>query len=187
MKAARVGNVDKDHSFEPEDGAFVAESWLVKASDPVFPEEKEGSWAVAIKVEDDELWSAVKNGDIGGLSMGGIADKLHKEDGSVGAILSMIKRLIKREEKDMDEKKVKEIAVAAVTEAIEKMAKPLTKETVILAVNEAVKEIVKPVNERLEKLEKQTPGSGQGENDLNDDTDHAALAADIVKAFKGEE
>ncbi|SDP77019.1 XkdF-like putative serine protease domain-containing protein [Desulforhopalus singaporensis] len=241
MKAARVGNIDKDHSFEAEEGAFVAESWIVKAGDPVFPDEKEGAWAVAIKIEDDELWSGVKKGEIGGLSIGGYADKIAKavdfnaaltvdgfwqyfnsleraiksviEDDSItdkkaavaenidqfkatvvenvtksqgDGLLAKLKRLIKREEQDMDEKQVKEIATAAVTEAIEKMAKPIRKEDLVTTVVAATKEIVKPIEARLEAIEKQTPGSGQGEGELDDKTDYQALGAEIVKAYKGE-
>ncbi|SDP78144.1 XkdF-like putative serine protease domain-containing protein [Desulforhopalus singaporensis] len=191
MKAARVGNIDKDHSFEAEEGAFVAESWIVKAGDPVFPDEKEGAWAVAIKIEDDELWSAVRKGDIGGLSIGGYADKIAKTDDfnsvlTVDGLLAKLKRLIKREEQDMDEKQVKEIATAAVTEAIEKMAKPIRKEDLVTTVVAATKEIVGPIEARLEAIEKQTPGSGQGEGELDDKTDYQALGAEIVKAYKGE-
>lgn len=74
MKERNTTNVDKQHSFENVE-AFVAESWIVKENDPVFPDEPVGSWAVAIKLESDELKKAVKNGDITGLSMAGTAIK----------------------------------------------------------------------------------------------------------------
>lgn len=77
MKERNTTNVDKQHSFENVE-AFVAESWIVKEGDPVFPDEPIGSWAVAIKLESDELKKAVKDGDIAGLSMAGTAIK--KED-----------------------------------------------------------------------------------------------------------
>lgn len=242
MKSARVGNVDKDHSFEKEDGAFVAESWIVRKEDPVFPDEKEGSWAVAIKVEDEELWSLVKKGDIGGLSIGGVADKIAKaadfnsvqtveglwrffnpleqsiksiiEDNEVedksaainetldqfkravsesvnkshsdNSLLSKIKRLIKREESDMDEKQVEKIAGKVVGEAINKMEKPISKDDLVVIVGEAVKEIVNPIDERLGKIEKSTGGSQQAGDEIDDKTDYKTLASDIVKAFKGE-
>jgi hypothetical protein len=35
--------------------------------------EKEGSWAVGIKVEKEETWQLIKNGEITGLSMAGMA------------------------------------------------------------------------------------------------------------------
>ena len=67
-------NIDKGHSYVPEN-AFVAESWLIRKGDPLFPDEPEGAWAVGIKVEDDALWEEVKKGEISGLSMGGTAIK----------------------------------------------------------------------------------------------------------------
>ncbi len=78
MKEGRVGNIDRHHSFAAEDGAFVAESWIIKAGDPVFPDEKEGAWAISVKIEDEELWEEVKKQEIGGLSIGGMADKIEK-------------------------------------------------------------------------------------------------------------
>lgn len=74
MKERNTTNVDKQHSFENVE-AFVAESWIVKENDSVFPDEPVGSWAVAIKLESDELKKAVKDGDIAGLSMAGTAIK----------------------------------------------------------------------------------------------------------------
>jgi hypothetical protein len=72
MKNARTNNVDKQHNFISDEG-FVAESWLTKNGDPVFPEEKAGSWAVGIKVEKEETWQLVKSGAITGLSLAGLA------------------------------------------------------------------------------------------------------------------
>lgn len=74
MKNKNTGNVDKDHSFEIEK-AYVAESWILKENDAIFPDEPIGSWAVAIKLEDEELKKAVKDGDIAGISMAGTATK----------------------------------------------------------------------------------------------------------------
>lgn len=79
MKERNTTNVDKQHSFENVE-AFVAESWIVKASDPIFPDEPVGSWAVAIKLESDELKKAVKDGDIAGLSMAGTAVKKEEKE-----------------------------------------------------------------------------------------------------------
>jgi hypothetical protein len=72
MRCARTNNVDKQHDFIPDEG-FVAESWIVKENDSIFPDEPAGSWAVGIKVENDETWQSVKNGEITGLSLAGLA------------------------------------------------------------------------------------------------------------------
>lgn len=74
MKNKNTANVDKDHTFDIEK-AFVAQSWIIKANDAVFPDEPEGSWAVAIQLEDEELIKAVKDGEIAGISMAGTATK----------------------------------------------------------------------------------------------------------------
>lgn len=78
MKNLRAVNIDKNHSFENEQ-AFVAESWLIRKDDPLFPEEKEGSWAVGIIVEDDDVWKEILDGKIEAVSMGGIADKVQDQ------------------------------------------------------------------------------------------------------------
>jgi len=74
MKSLNAKNVDIEHSFNSED-AFVAESWIVKSGDPVFGDEPEGSWAVAIKLEDENLKALAKSGELAGLSMAGVAHK----------------------------------------------------------------------------------------------------------------
>lgn len=84
MKERNTTNVDKQHSFENVD-AFVAESWIVKEGDPVFPDEPVGSWAVAIKLESEELKKAVKDGDIAGLSMAGTAVKKEEKELTIKA------------------------------------------------------------------------------------------------------
>lgn len=83
MKARNTLNVDKQHDFN-NINAYVAESWIVKANDPVFPDAV-GAWAVAIKVEDPELKQAIERGDIAALSMAGDAktEVLSEEDGNI--------------------------------------------------------------------------------------------------------
>jgi tetrahydromethanopterin S-methyltransferase subunit B len=70
MNKARTNKVDDSHDFVADDG-FVAESWILKSADPLFPDESVGSWAVGIKVTNDETWEKVKSGEIGGLSLAG--------------------------------------------------------------------------------------------------------------------
>lgn len=72
MQARKTNRVDAGHDFDPDEG-FVAESWIVKGGDPLFPIEPVGSWAVGIKVLKEETWAKVKAGEITGLSMAGSA------------------------------------------------------------------------------------------------------------------
>ena len=85
MKNLSGRNVDKNHSFEKQN-AYIAESWLVRKGDPVFEKEKDGAWAVGIKLEDDKLIEGIKKGEIKGLSMAGQAETVKKGDDSTGLI-----------------------------------------------------------------------------------------------------
>lgn len=74
LKNQLLHNVDSNHDFNPEKG-YVCESWIIRGDDPLFPDEKEGTWAVVIRVEDDATWEMVKAGDLAGLSFAGTARK----------------------------------------------------------------------------------------------------------------
>lgn len=91
MQARRTTNVDKQHDFQADEG-FVAESWIVRQGDPVFPDEKPGAWAVAIKVLSDETWQEIKEGKIQGISLAGVArvEEVNKSDG----FLERLKRFL---------------------------------------------------------------------------------------------
>jgi len=75
MRNLSLRNIDVDHSYVKAE-AYVAESWLIRKGDPMFPNERVGAWAVGIKVEGPKLWEKVRKGKIKALSMGGIADKV---------------------------------------------------------------------------------------------------------------
>lgn len=80
MKNLRLHNLDRNHDNAPTGDAFVAESWLLKEKDPIFPEDPAGSWAVGIIVESEELWKTVKSGEINALSMGGSGEKIPDQE-----------------------------------------------------------------------------------------------------------
>lgn len=72
MREGRTGQVDSDHDGEAGKG-YVAESWLVRPRDPLFPDEPPGTWAVGVKVTDPATWQRVERGELRGLSMAGLA------------------------------------------------------------------------------------------------------------------
>jgi hypothetical protein len=72
MREGRLKNIDTEHSFTNE-MAYVAECWLVRKNDPLFPDEPEGSWAVGIQIGDPDLWRQLKSGELTGISLAGIA------------------------------------------------------------------------------------------------------------------
>jgi len=82
VKQGFAQNVDKDHTFKNED-AFVAESWITKENDPLFPSDPVGSWAVGIKLESEELLKEARDGKLSALSMAGLANReeVEKADG----------------------------------------------------------------------------------------------------------
>ena len=67
MKEGRNQNIDTNHQFAKVQ-AFVAETWIVKAGDSMFPNDI-GAWAVGIKIEDEALWKGLKNGKFTGISL----------------------------------------------------------------------------------------------------------------------
>ena len=164
MKGLRLLNVDAQHDFDPK-AAFVAESWITKGADPLFPDEPEGSWAVGIRVEDEALWASVKKGELAGLSMAGYAAKVRKgEDGVLAKMEQFFTRLLKAvegaEAKNAQPRQPAETKPgagaptgeeAAETEAVEKVAKALEG---IPALVEAVAKL----DGRLKALEAATPG-----------------------------
>lgn len=63
---ALTGAVDVQHDNDAREGCYVVESFIARKSDPEFIE---GAWVVAMKVEDDDLWTAVKTGRLNGFSI----------------------------------------------------------------------------------------------------------------------
>lgn len=85
MRDRNTDNVDVQHNLIKTD-AFVAESWIVQPDAPLFGDNP-GAWAVAIKVENEDIWQAIKDGIIGGISLYGQA-RTNKAKG-------LLKRLLK--------------------------------------------------------------------------------------------
>lgn len=171
MRSRNVLNVDVDHDFDPK-AAFVAESWIVKGVDTLFPEEREGAWAVGIRVEDPELWARVKKGELEGISMAGCAIKVRKSDENEGGgfltkLEEMLGRLLKSEQKEKTGKQeeAQEDKDASLDDFVVKIAKAVK--------DEAAADIGKRLDdfaERLEKIEKSTLGktsNGVGGDDKN--------------------
>lgn len=79
MRMKNTDQIDMQHDRIAGNG-FVAETWIVKSGDPMFPDD-EGAWAVGIKVTDDKAWEMVKSGAIKGLSLNalGLVEELSKE------------------------------------------------------------------------------------------------------------
>lgn len=65
--------IDIQHSFEEAKGVSVVESSVTKADCTIEGEEiKKGTWIMTVEITDEDIWKSVENGDITGLSMGGV-------------------------------------------------------------------------------------------------------------------
>jgi len=173
MKALKAQNVDKQHSFKVDGGAYVAESWIVREGDPLFKSEPEGAWAVGIKCEDAALYEEAKT-ELPAISMAGTATIVSKSaDEQPQESMRLLRKIWSyitkqeqpMEEQEMDEKKINELISAAIAKSAEGKPAPITEEQIAKTVAEVAAEALKPVIERLEKLEKQTPGTRQDESD----------------------
>ena len=71
MEKRRTTSIDADHDGEAGKG-YVAESWIVRSGDPLFPNEPAGAWAIGIKVTDEPTWQRILKGELTGLSMAGV-------------------------------------------------------------------------------------------------------------------
>lgn len=134
MREGRLKNIDTEHSFTSE-MAFVAETWLVRKGDALFPNEPEGSWAVGIQINDPDLWKKLKSGELTGISLAGIArhepdpdepgQQLYTEKGEVpGLVARLLKALTGAppqetvEETDMNEEQVTALVSKAIASAL---------------------------------------------------------------------
>lgn len=79
---AKNGNkVDLQHNFVSEEGTAVVESWIAKSDCDIGGETvKEGTWLMTVEINDDSLWQSIQNGEITGLSMGGLGVYAQEED-----------------------------------------------------------------------------------------------------------
>ena len=88
----RLLKVDTQHNFD-QNGSVVVENYILRASDPMFPTTKSGSWVTVIKIGAEETWAQIKNGEIGGLSLAGLSgvEPVEKGDGAMGEFLKVLK------------------------------------------------------------------------------------------------
>ncbi len=93
LQSRRSACIDADHDHAAARG-YVAESWLVRAGDPMFPAEPEGAWAVGIKVTDPDTWARIERGELKALSLAGVGRREPApEPEAVAALGASIERL----------------------------------------------------------------------------------------------
>lgn len=73
MADLNVYNIDTQHNFQAVD-AHVCESFIVTKSDDEWPQ---GSWVIAVKINDDGVWEGISKGDYEAFSMAGVANRYY--------------------------------------------------------------------------------------------------------------
>ena len=104
MKRSNMKAIDTDHSLEIADGCFIVESWIVKEGDSMFPEDV-GAWAIAIKIEDEDIKKGIKDGTYTGFSLYGFAKTI---EGSEPTKEKSEKPKVKSDDDNEEEKTVLE-------------------------------------------------------------------------------
>lgn len=69
MKTARTTMIDVNHDNKVDYGCYMVESFIARDSDPDYAA---GAWVGVIKVANDEIWTAIKSGEITGFSFEGV-------------------------------------------------------------------------------------------------------------------
>lgn len=73
MKLANLGgSIDTNHD-ERSNGSYPVESFIAREGDPDYTP---GAWVLGTKVEDDEIWKAIKKGELNGYSFQALVRKL---------------------------------------------------------------------------------------------------------------
>jgi hypothetical protein len=101
MRNGLTKNVNEDHQTNMlSKDVFVLESWLIDSARgttaPKGFESIEGSWFGSMKINNDEIWNKIKNGDFSGFSVEGDfipTGELNTDD----RILEAVKKIIKKE------------------------------------------------------------------------------------------
>lgn len=67
--------VDEEHSFAPQPGIFMIESFLIDRTAGIAPTEwpdlPDSTWMAKYKVENDDIWAKIKDGTFRGFSIAG--------------------------------------------------------------------------------------------------------------------
>lgn len=181
MKNRNTNNIDKQHNSNPEEG-FVAESWILEKNDPHFPDEPEGSWAVAIKVTKDDTWSKIKSGEITGLSMAGVAEveEVQKKDNSFTVLLKTLSGSIKQSfaslKKDFNTA-FNQMAVRDYVYTLERAIDEILSDETIEDKKPAIMESIEQFKSAMEQAEISKSAKGS----ISNKTDNETAAEEAIK------
>ena len=105
FKRSKQNGTNVDHKDEVSGGVTVVESWIVE--NPEMDKSKhlgyenipKGSWFVSYKVDNNELWDKVKNGEVLGFSVEGLFTQTVEQENIEKELHSILDSELSREEK----------------------------------------------------------------------------------------
>lgn len=65
--------IDEMHDEQGKQNVYPIESFIAREDDPDYPE---GSWVLAVKIEDENTWAKVKSGELNGFSFQALVKKV---------------------------------------------------------------------------------------------------------------
>jgi len=77
LKSRRTTSIDVNHDNDIGYGCYMVESFIASETDPVYAP---GAWVGVVKIENDEVWAKIKNGEITGFSFEGMGYLVETED-----------------------------------------------------------------------------------------------------------
>lgn len=78
--------IDEQHNFVQSENEVV-ESWISKNNEKINGEPiKKGTWLMSVKINNDDVWAKIKNGDITGFSLAGVGTTIEKQEKSKEAL-----------------------------------------------------------------------------------------------------
>jgi len=117
LKSLKIHNATIEHEMEV-DGVYLTESWIVedKAKDKTALYDlnaPEGAWAVAMRIENDEVWGDVKAGKYLGFSIEGIFNENQGWDAEDLSVMKKINQLLDELESSQELKSYSDYPEAA--------------------------------------------------------------------------
>ena len=117
LKSLKIHNATIEHEMEV-DGVYLTESWIVedKAKDKTALYDlnaPEGAWAVAMRIENDDVWEDVKAGKYLGFSIEGIFNENQGWDAEDLSVMKKINELLDELESSQELKSYSDYPEAA--------------------------------------------------------------------------
>ena len=98
LKSLKIHNATVEHEMEVK-GVYLTESWIVEDTEKdktaVYGlKAAKGSWAVAMRIENEEVWKDVKEGKYLGFSIEGMFNEGQEIDEEDLSVMNKIKKLL---------------------------------------------------------------------------------------------